>query len=458
MREKLRNDKGFRLIPGLGLLVFYLGFALLDGYGLYPDSQSYIDMAVGREPLYALYLALFRLCFGGLGESAWLTAAMLGQSVLAAWAGWFFTRRCAALFDLRRLESAAIALCTLLPSLMCRFLANRHAMYSTSILSESLAFPLFTVFFIVLLTWALRGKPKDLLWAALLALLLYSTRKQMVVTLPLLVLAGLYRGLRARRFWKTALVSVLLALTVLLTNQVLDRGYNYALRGEALRHTGDMRFVSTMLLYTAEEEDAALFSDDDTRELFLEVLDAADKKEYRQRYAPSDWFGRSLYFMNVYDGIQYLCLRDTIEARAAERFGDDALAMVLEKDRVYGAINAALLPVSAGRLVGVVLDSFLVGLVSTVLAQRRLFTLPALLLYAVFIVLLVLNIRRKREVEAAFGALTLLSILGNVALVSLTIFCQARYTLYNMPMFYAGAFLLLRGVLPKKTGVDKNGN
>ena len=456
--EKRHGDKGFWTALGLGLLVFYLGFALLDGYGLYPDSESYIGMEVGREPVYALYLALFRLCFGGLGEGAWLTAAMLGQSVFAAWAGWFFARRCAALFELRRFESAVIALCTLLPSLMCRFFANRRAMYNTSILSESLAFPLFTVFFIVLLCWALGGRRRELLWALLLALLLYSTRKQMVITLPLLVLAGLWRGVRTRRFRKTALMSVLLAAAVLITNALLDRGYNYVLRGEALRHTGDMRFISTMLLYTAEEEDAALFSDEDTRALFLEVLDAADGKQYRQRYAPKDWFGRSLYFMNVYDGIQFLCLRDTIEARAEERFGGDELAMALEKDRVYNAINAALLPVSAGRLVGVVCDSFLVGLVSTVLAQRRLFTLPALGLYAVFIVLLVLNIRRKREGEAAFGALTLLSILGNVALVSLTIFCQARYTLYNMPMFYAGAFLLLRGALSKKTGVDKNGN
>lgn len=456
--EKRHGDKGFWTALGLGLLVFYLGFALLDGYGLYPDSESYIGMEVGREPVYALYLALFRLCFGGFGEGAWLTAAMLGQSVFAAWAGWFFARRCAALFELRRFESAVIALCTLLPSLMCRFFANRRAMYSTSILSESLAFPLFTVFFIVLLCWALGGRRRELLWALLLALLLYSTRKQMVITLPLLVLAGLWRGVWARRFWKTAFMSVLLAAAVLITNALLDRGYNYALRGEALRHTGDMRFISTMLLYTAEEEDAALFPDEDTQALFLEVLDAADEKQYRQRYAPKDWFGRSLYFMNVYDGIQFLCLRDTIEARAEEHFGGDELAMALEKDRVYNAINAALLPVSAGRLVGVVCDSFLVGLVSTVLAQRRLFTLPALGLYAVFIVLLVLNIRRKREGEAAFGALTLLSILGNVALVSLTIFCQARYTLYNMPMFYAGAFLLLRGALSKKTGVDKNGN
>ena len=456
MREKQRDIRGLWAVLGLGLLVFYLGFALLDGYGLYPDSESYIGMEVGREPVYALYLALFRLCFGSLGEGAWLTAAMLGQSLFAAWAGWFFTKRCSELFSLNRIEDAAVALCTLLPSLMCRFFAKRHAMYSTSILSESLAFPLFTVFFIVLLAWALKGKRRELLCAAALAFLLYSTRKQMIVTLPLLVIAAVYHGVRARRFWRTAIVSLLLALAVVTANAVLDRGYNYALRGEVLRHTGDMRFVSTMLLYTAEEEDAALFSDDDTRALFLEILDAADAKQYRRRYAPEDWYGRSLYFMNVYDGIQFLCLRDTVEARAAERFGNDDLALELEKDRAYNAINTALLPVSVGRLVGVVCDSFLVGLVSTVLAQRRLFTLPTLALYAVFIVLLVLNIRKKREAEAVFGALTLLSILGNVALVSLTIFCQARYTLYNMPMFYAGLFLLLRGTMPKRARSGNN--
>ena len=458
MPERTNNKRSFWLGLALALAAFYVFAAVWEGYRLYPDSHSYISMEFSREPMYSIFLALMRRLFGWGGEDFWLQAAAIVQSLLTAWAGWYFTRRLAELFRLRAGELLLLALCTLLPSLMCRFFANRHAMYSTSILSESLAFPLFTVFFIVLLCWALGGRRRELLWALLLALLLYSTRKQMVITLPLLVLAGLWRGVRTQRFRKTALMSVLLAAAVLITNALLDRGYNYVLRGEALRHTGDMRFISTMLLYTAEEEDAALFPDEDTRALFLEVLDAADEKQYRQRYAPKDWFGRSLYFMNVYDGIQFLCLRDTIEARAEEHFGGDELAMALEKDRVYNAINAALLPVSAGRLVGVVCDSFLVGLVSTVLAQRRLFTLPALGLYAAFIVLLVLNIRRRREGEAAFGALTLLSILGNVALVSLTIFCQARYTLYNMPMFYAGAFLLLRGALPKKTGVDKNGN
>lgn len=448
MRERLRNQRSFWITLGVLFILFYLGFALLDGYRLYPDSQSYIGMEVRREPGYSLYLALFRRCFGWGGEGLWLSAAAIGQSLIAAWSGWVFTRRCAALFSLRRAESAAVALCTLLPSLMCRFLANRHAMYSYSILTESLAYPLFTVFFIVMLAWALEGGRRDLISAAALALLLYSLRKQMIVALPLLVLAGCYRGLRVRRFWRTAAVSLALAAAVLAANALLDRGYNYALRGEALSHTGDMRFVSTMIFYTAEEEDAALFTDEQSRALFLEILEKADAAQYRQRYAPGDWYGRSLYFMNIYDGIQYLCLRDTIRARA-ESLGGDELAMALAEDRAYDEINATLLPVSVKRLVPIVCDSFLVGLVSTILAQRRVLTLPALFLYAVFLVLLVLNIRRRREREAVFAAFTLLSILGNVALVSLTIFCQARYTLYNMPMFYTGGLLLLRGALTK---------
>ena len=41
------------------------------------------------------------------------------------------------------------------------------------------------------------------------------------------------------------------------------------------------------------------------------------------------------------------------------------------------------------------------------------------------------------------AGLTLLSILCNVGLVSLVIFCQTRYTIYNMALFYISLLLLL---------------
>ena len=46
-----------------------------------------------------------------------------------------------------------------------------------------------------------------------------------------------------------------------------------------------------------------------------------------------------------------------------------------------------------------------------------------------------------------FSSLTLLSVLLNVGLVSLVIFCQTRYTIYNMALFYISLMLMLEPFL-----------
>ena len=450
MRERKTEERSFWLWLGLAMAAFYVLAALLEGCRLYPDSESYILLDISREPLYSLFLALVRLLFGWGGQSFWLQAAALVQSLITAWAGWYFVRRCAGLFRLRRGESLALALCTLLPSLLCRFFANRRAMYSYSIITESLAFPLFLVFFTFLLAYALRGGRRDFAEAAVLAFLLISLRKQMYITLPLLLLAALWRGLRARRLLLRAGLALLTCAAVLLGNSLLDRGFNYALRGEALRHTGDMRFVTTMLLYTAQPEDAEAFRDAELRGLFEEILQKADEKQLLRRFAPADWFGRSLFFMNHYDYIQFDCLGKALTAHLKQTEGLDEIASAQEMDRLFNGLNAALLPVGWTRLLGTAADSFGMGLVNTVAAMKRPLIPVTALLYAAFLVLLVLSIRRRREDEAVLACLALAAILGNVALVSLTIFCQPRYTLYNMPVFYAALLLLARGAIQKK--------
>lgn len=429
---------------GLALAAFYLCFAFLDGALLYPDSEGYITMSVAREPMYPLFLALIRLLFPA---GIWMRAAVIVQSLLAAFAAWFFALRLSKLFDTGRGPAWGLALCAVLPSLMCRFLAGRHAMYSNAMLSESLALPLFLVFFTCLLDFCLRGRTRELLLAAGLALLLFCTRKQMAVTLPLLLLAGLWRAIRERRFLARAGLSLALCLAVLLGSRALDRAYNYALRGEAIAHTGDMRFVSTMLFYTATEKDADTIEDGELRGLYTEILALAEQRELTARSAPADWYGRSMHFLYSYDPIQFDCLRDTIEPWCEKRVGGGT-ALELEKDRVYDAFNAALLPVSLPRLLHTACDSFLMGLVTTVLTMHRLLILPALALYAVYLLLWIFSLRRERE--AVLGALSLASILGTVALVSLTIFCQSRYTIYNMPMFYASLLLMARGLVQSR--------
>ena len=308
MRKDITQKKSFWLGLGLAMAAFYVCAALLEGCRIYPDSQSYLEMDLSREPLYSLFLALMRLLFGWGGEPFFLRSTVIVQSLITAWAGWYFVRRCRELFALRLPGTLGLAGCTLLPSLLSRFFAVRRAMYSYSLITESLAFPLYLVFFTFLAAWVLRGRRRDFALAAVLAFLLISLRKQMYVTLPLLLLGALWRGIRQGKLLRRLAAGVLAAALVLLANSLLDRGTNYLVHGAALRHTGDMRFVTTMLLYTAEPEDAAAIGDQELRGLFEQILDKADREQLTRRYAPADWFGRSLFFMNHYDLIQFGCL------------------------------------------------------------------------------------------------------------------------------------------------------
>ena len=114
MRTNKHEKRVFWFLLALGLAAFYLGFAILDGYHIYPDSPSYINMDASREPLYSLFLALIRGLFGASGEERWLQAAALIQSLINAWACLFFTRTCSRELKLGRLSAGLVALCYLI--------------------------------------------------------------------------------------------------------------------------------------------------------------------------------------------------------------------------------------------------------------------------------------------------------------------------------------------------------
>ncbi len=446
-KRAIEEKKWWWRLIGLLLILFYLAFALKDGPHTYADSASYIGMDFSREPMYSLFLWVIRLACGSRGGDAALRAAVIVQSLIAAWAALVFARTVSELFNLSRLEDAAVTLCAVMPSLMCRFVANRRMMYSCSILSEALAMPLFLVFFACLLRCAIQGGRQSARDAAFWSLILISVRKQMYITLPLLVLTLLCRGVKEKRFLARLVSAAVLSAAVLLGNNLLDRGYNYLLRGEAKPHTGDMRFVTTMLLYNAHPGDEQAIADPELRGLYDEIIRTADEHQYLGSYAPKDWFGRAGHFSRNYDNIQFACLRDTAMPFARAKYGGDETAVSLELDRINNGLNAALLPGGWMRLLHTACDSFFVGLLTTVLAFSRRLVPAAALLYLALLALRVWCIRHRQNRAAVFGLLTLAAIAANVGLVSLTIFCQARYTIYNMGIFYAALFLLARAFL-----------
>lgn len=447
MENRKRKEAAFSIGVLLVNLVFYLFFAVWDGALLSPDSQGYINMEMQREPFYPIFLALQRLLFGRLGES-WLFLAVLIQSVLTAVATWSLVNYLHKEMQLKGILSGMLAAICLAVSLLCRFGARRGAMYSNSIETEGICIPLFLLFFRYLLEYTLHQRKKALFFAGIVSFILISTRKQMYLTLILIAIAVFYAGIQKKRYGRGILAAFLCTGGIFLSCQLLDMGYNYALRGEPAVHSKDNRFLATMVFYTAEREDAEAIEDLQVREIFEEIYDACERNGYLKHSAGKGWQNRVTHFEDNYDHIQLDTMGRIIQAFVLENHtsGTDYNTVLAEKqiDAITGEIIRAVFPRTCLKMASVFVDNVLSGLLTTVAKQSPIFVFYAVLAYGGYLILLVWNVRKNgMNAVSVLAVLSLISILVNVTVVSAVIFCQSRYTIYNMPLFYISGLLLL---------------
>lgn len=107
-----------------------------------------------------------------------------------------------------------------------------------------------------------------------------------------------------------------------------------------------------------------------------------------------------------------------------------------------------MIPHHIPKIIATFMDNFRSGLVTTVAQRNSLLIWYSLGIYLLYLLLLLYHIRKKEnKFIILFSSLTLLSILLNVGLVSLVIFCQTRYTIYNMALFYISLMLMSEPIL-----------
>lgn len=431
-------------------LIFYLFFAFFDRAVICVDSPDYITMNLAREPLYPMFLALFRFLFHSVSSDFYLLAAVLVQSILAAVAAWSPASYLRREFQLNNALSLLILSISPAVSLLCRFAAKRGSMYSNSILTEGLTISCYLLFFRFLFEYALHHTKKSFFACLLLSFVMISARKQMIFSLVMLFLCILYVSFTERNYLKGMVTALLCAIGILLCNAALDMGYNYLLRGEAVRHSSDTRFITTMAFYTAERNDSQYIKDAEIQDLFLNIYDICNEKGYLKKHAGEGWFSRVSHFGDHYDHIQIDTMWPLISAYAIAHYGDDAVSTNLNTDVIMNTLNASVLPHNISKIVGTFFDNFLSGLVTTVAQMRPLLVGYSLLIWLSYILLLIYHLfGRKNYRLSILALLTLISTFLNVGLVSLVIFCQTRYTIYNMALFYISFLLMLYGLFRK---------
>lgn len=145
-----------------------------------------------REPLYPSIVALFRFLFGKGGNDEYLLFVVIFQAFLIGYAIYNITKYLSKEFKLNNFGTFTVFFIFIAVSLMNRFLAKRGAMYSNSIMSEGIAYPLYILFIRYCFEYVCTYRRKAFFIATMLSLLLVSTRKQRYVSLVLLIISVIY--------------------------------------------------------------------------------------------------------------------------------------------------------------------------------------------------------------------------------------------------------------------------
>ena len=261
---------------------FYLFFIFLDGPIWCRDSQGYVDLSPRRPYLYPLFLSGIRRLTPEQnlknGLPSYLFYAGVVQALVNAYAAFFTAQTVYRIAGGGRREKRAntMALFALLfqfaVSLLNRFGAARGSMYAETVMSESLAMPIFSLLICHLVLalraefapeaggrrGAMRGMVLPLLFVAGDLFLLLGLRSQLVFCLPLVAFSFFVQDVwpKNRRIPLRFGILLLLLLLVFVGNGRAECLYNEKIHGFFAEHTGKHEAVLCTLLYTCSEQDA----------------------------------------------------------------------------------------------------------------------------------------------------------------------------------------------------------
>lgn len=434
-------------------LAFFVFFTFFDGYVWCVDTPTYVNMTIDREPVYPLFLLFFRTIFKK--EEVYLLIAVLFQGLLMAYAIYSFSKYITEKFKLNIYEGIFIECIFLAVSLLCRFAAKRGSMYSNSILSESLAYPLFILFFRYLLQHLYDNDNKSLLTASVLSFVLISTRKQMYLSLFLLIIVFVYQMIITKRI-KSVYKVLSICLLVIGSNKLLDYTYNYAIRGIKATHTSSDRFLTTVVFYCSTKENASSIKDEETRTIFVNISQECEKKGLLKTNINGGWYEYAMHFCDNYDLIQLhnMWPMEKEYALSLYKVNDNEAELIVDSynKEIIGSLVPKIWPVMLHTFA----CNFLLGLMTTVAAVKSVFKYYMYFICLAYLALMILYlIKRKDDDTTKLSVVVFLSVVMNVGIVSMVIFPQTRYTIYNMGLFYTAGYLMLKGFVrglkqPKK--------
>ena len=427
----------------IGLQLFFLGMFAAYGIGIYNDSEQYISMHIHREPLYPLFLALFRMI---AGESAGLTLAAVVQNILTAFSIFCLIEYLRKQFSLGVIGELILLILELMPHLVTRYVSAYGIFLENSIMSEALCIPLFQFFILFTLRMIYEGKKTDMIWSLMFAWLLSMTRGQMMTTILMWVVI-VELMLIIRRQYKRLLIPFLAVVCVFGVRSLSVHTYNYFIAGYFMGNTYGQVNTLTNVIYACDEEDGEVFEEGSLeREFFERFYAEADAMGASYKYGGNTFTERVGHLEEYHDKLKF----DVLEAGFSAYYWtlpemDSYYKQSSMSDEMAGRMLSKLLPVCFGQWLYDYILLCAYGFIRSIAVVHPLINWIALLIYAAAIGLTIWRLRSRRQSDAVWMmGVALLFIAANVCATSITIMCLSRYMIYGFSPFYIAFFLLGR--------------
>ena len=413
-------------------------FVLFFIYGVQKGNDTHcyetFRVEVMDEPIYSLFLALFRVIFG---VDIYLNFAIVAQTLFAIFSVYFFVKSVANEYSVHYLVRILMYLIMLSFYTMPVIFSRTGVLTFLSILTEGIAYPLFMIF-MVFMIWTINNDSYKWWWVSLATSFILSlTRTQLLFTLVMVAIAGIYIG---RKTWVKASLKVLISLLItVVIMKIVQSVFCYSILGMFEVPPNSISMYGNAMLI-ADEEDSELFEDELVKSVFIARYEDMTNNGWGWEFYQGDSvFDAASFYEDCYDNI-----KDHMSM--GSYFDDNNITYGIEKYNIQNATAKAmtvkLIPKHFDRWIYNYVGLCLVGFIRTVAVSpfNLLMQIYSLIVYGILVAGIIKN--RKDSKILLFGLLTVVGVLGQVCETSITVMCISRYMMYMFPMVYFGILIM----------------
>lgn len=435
----INKKKKYGCILFLLVAFFLYSFWANGGMGIYNDSDQYITMHIHREPMYPLFLAFFRVIFGG----PYLTVAGIAQNILAAVSIFFLAKYLAEKLSLKLWQEIVVLFLLLMPHLMTRFMSVLHFYIESAVMTEAFCIPMFNFFMMFTLKMVFDGKKSDTVLSFLFAFILCLTRTAMICTV-FVWMAMLFIRLLLVKKYKMLVIPILVFVMAFPVRSLCTHIYNYGVTGYFMGNTYGTVNTLANVIYACDESDGEVFEEgSQLRAFFNQFYQDAYSQQYNYKFSTGGFLDNAIYLENCHDEIKFFVIESDLSQHYYANFTSDYYVQSKMADETAGAMLKKLLPKTLGRWLYSYLGLCAVGLIRSIAVVHPLINWVAVAFYLLAIVVFVLLLRQPKNAELAWMiGFALLVIAVNVGGTAITIMCLSRYMVYGFAPFYIALFLV----------------